>query len=122
MPNLSLTQVFEIVFLIAVAALIGFLFSTNTALKLQNSQNLVQISELQSKLSKCNTISNIIDIRKIKGKNTTSIEQLLRIQKVDTVSHVGSCNNCDTLGVVAWFCELPRHERRKLEKVSNKDP
>lgn len=117
------------VILIALILALGlsvWLFSLNTAQKGQIKQNLSQIKELQEKLSKCTAISNTISIRKIKGKNATDISQILKNERssVDSLQALVPLdkwqNACDTLGVVAWFCEMGYRDRQMYERLSKK--
>ena len=111
--------------LILVLGLSVWLFSLNTAQKGQIKQNLSQIKELQEKLSKCTATSNTISIRKIKGKNATDISQRLQTLKIPTNTTPDSLElvnplPCDTLGVVAWFCEMGYRDRQMYERLSKK--
>lgn len=112
--------------LILALGLSVWLFSLNTAQESQIKQNLSQIKELQEKLSKCNATSNTISIRKIKGKNATDISQILKNERssVDSLQALAPLdkwqNACDTLGVVAWFCEMGYRDRQMYERLSKK--
>lgn len=113
--------------LILALSLSVWLFSLNTAQKGQIKQNLSQIKELQEKLSKCTATSNTISIRKIKGKNATDISQRLQTLKTPLVDSLQTLapldkwqNVCDTLGVVAWFCEMSYRDRQMYERLSKK--
>ncbi len=118
------------VILIALILALGlsvWLFSLNTAQKGQIKQNLSQIKELQEKLSKCTATSNTISIRKIKGKNATDISQTLKTIKTSSIDSLQALapldkwqNACDTLGVVAWFCEMGYRDRQMYERLSKK--
>lgn len=113
--------------LILALGLSVWLFSLNMAQQGQIKQNLSQIKELQEKLSKCTATSNTISIRKIKGKNATDISQRLQTLKtplVDSLQILAPLdkwqNVCDTLGVVAWFCEMGYRDRQMYERLSKK--
>ncbi len=112
--------------LILALGLSVWLFSLNMAQESQIKQNLSQIKELQEKLSKCNATSNTISIRKIKGKNATDISQILKNERssVDSLQALAPLdkwqNACDTLGVVAWFCEMGYRDRQMYERLSKK--
>lgn len=70
-----------------------------------------QINRLQTQLKECS--SNVVTIGKVKGKGTAEIIQ--KMQKEPANPFVFGCKQ-DTAGIVKWFCELPRKERRKIEK------
>ena len=74
-----------------------------------------QINRLQTQLKECS--SNVVTIGKVKGKGTAEIVQRLSNdrQKETVNPFVFGCRQ-DTNGIVKWFCDLPRKERRKIEK------
>ncbi len=76
----------------------------------QESMDL-QINRLQTQLKECS--SNVVTIGKVKGRGTAEIIQ--KMQKEPANPFVFGCKQ-DTNGIVRWFCSLPRHQRRKIEK------
>lgn len=112
----------DIVYLLIIAIFAGFSvweFSKNTSLEISNKEKKTQIDTLQTKLSKCNPISNNISIGKLKGKANANLHQFLAPNRTDTLFYVRGY--CDTMQIVKWFCLLPRNQRRQLEKFNNKD-
>ena len=70
-----------------------------------------QINRLQTQLKECS--SNVVTIGKVKGRGTAEIVQ--KLSKEPYTPYVFGCKQ-DTNGIVKWFCDLPRKERRKIEK------
>ena len=89
----------------AIGAMIGYVRG-------QTSRQ-AQIDSLQRQLLLCNATTNNLDIGKVKGKGAVDIIQ--KIQKETYTPYVFGCRQ-DTAGIIKYFCDLSRKERRKIEK------
>lgn len=69
------------------------------------------VNSLLVQLKECS--SNVVNIGKVKGKGTAEIVQ--KLQKETYMPYIFGCKQ-DTNGIVKWFCDMPRKERRKIEK------
>ncbi len=124
MLNMKILEILQFCCVVVSAVIFAILVREIVSLADQNKDKATSIEKLQKELATCNVVSNNIDIGKIKGKGIANIEQLLRYQKNDTTSRFGYAN-CDTLGVVRWFCKKGFNQRKfyeKLANIANKDP
>ena len=94
---------------VAIAGAIGVMIGYTLG---QDSRQ-AQIDSLQRQLLLCNATTNNLDIGKVKGKGAVDIIQ--KIQKENYTPYVFGCKQ-DTAGIIKYFCDLPRKERRKIEK------
>ena len=101
-------------FLIASLILIlGFVLGGFIGYTRGQESRQAQIESLQRQLLLCNATTNNLDIGKVKGKGAVDIIQ--KIQKENYTPYVFGCKQ-DTAGIIKYFCDLPRKERRKIEK------
>ncbi len=130
MGNLTLK---DLAYLAITGILVGFSiweFAKRVGLESEIKRNKAEIKQkeakidtLQSKLSKCNSVSNNITIRKIKGKANANLHQFLSPNRTDTLYYVRGY--CDTIGIISWYWRQDRRDRlfyERLSKNHNKDP
>ena len=111
----KISDVIFIALLVGLGIVTTYFVSQNMALEVQNKEKIAQIDTLQKQLLKCSPVSNNISIKKIKGRGTAQIEQIIKIQHKDT-THFNSV--CDTLSVIKWFTNLKFRDRNFYEKLA----
>ena len=115
MLNLSLKDFLICVGIVVVLCTGTFAIAKLVAFKSEIKRNQAQIDTLQAKLSKCNAVSNNINIGKIKGKASTDIHQLLVPNRRDTLYYMRGY--CDTIGIIAWYWRQDRKDRLFYERL-----